>query len=235
MSGFISYSEEALAEKAQALSSRYHFQISTEHFPRLHLSAEGLCLLNKDGQSVRLDWNDKKWKQRSKGGFGADPLIKACMARPGISILDLTAGFGKDALLMAHAGAMVTMLERLPMMAAMLDQGLKGLKDEKVCSRLSLHWIEAKEYLNQMMETPDVIFFDPMHPEREKSALVKKNLQILQQIAPPNIDVVELIEYARTKCQQRLVVKWPAKQPSLIKPQFSLVGKTIRYDVYLAK
>ena len=95
-------------------------------------------------------------------------------------------------------------------------------------------WVDAKLYLEQLScDFPDVIYYDPMHPPREKSAKVKKPLQILQALIPPARDVVEMITLAKQKAQNRVVLKWPAKQPKLMQPDFSVAGKTIDLDVFL--
>ena len=54
-------------------------------------------------------------------------------------------------------------------------------------------------------ESPDVIFMDPMHPLREKKALVKKDLQLLQQMIGPDEDALKLLEVARMRAKKRVV------------------------------
>ena len=71
-----------------------------------------------------------------------------------------------------------------------------------------------------------------MHPERQKSALVKKDMQALQQIIGADDDAEKLIKLAITRTKNRVVVKWPQRLAPLIKPNYSLNGKTVRFDVY---
>jgi 16S rRNA (guanine1516-N2)-methyltransferase len=81
----------------------------------------------------------------------------------------------------------------------------------------------------------DVVYLDPMFPARQKSARVKKDLQILQLLttdqSPPN----HLLSAALAAAARRVVVKRPRRAPCLTEcsPSHCLTGKTIRFDVYL--
>ena len=230
----LSYHDDSLLDKAKDIVHQFNLEINDTFLPRLHLNHQGLSLLNTDKVEVAVDWNDFKWKRLAKGAFGSLPLVKACLAGQKVNVLDISAGFGKDALVLAYAGAKVDLVERNPLVAALLFDAFERLSNARIKSKMSVFFSEAATYLTNLKEHPDVVFFDPMHPERQKSALVKKNLQCLQQIIPPNDDVLDLIHLARKKCRMRLVVKWPAKIKALLTPDFSLSGKTIRYDIYLA-
>ncbi len=154
-----------------------------------------------------------------------------------MKILDATAGWGRDAAILASFGAEICMLERNPIMAILLEDALaqRSLMDSQKLS-LSLIHTNAFDYLSSLQEYdyPDVIYVDPMHPERTQSALVKKEMQALQQLIGEDKDAKALIEVARSRMKMRLVVKWPQKLPPLLKPDISIPGKTIRYDIYLA-
>ncbi len=235
MTFFISCQSAELRQACEAIIGKFNLCYSESILPRLCLKEEGLVLLDNTGQSIHLNWNDAKWKQRVLGTRGHEPLIKVTQASQGVRILDLTAGWGKDGLMMASAGAKLVMLEKNPYMAALLFKAHEGLEDENLKSKIRIFWSDAHDYLNQLEKDvfPDVIFIDPMHPTREKSALVKKHLQVLQQLVAPNEDVGELIALAQMHCKKKVVVKWPQKQKPTIKPNYSIQGKTIRYDVYL--
>lgn len=133
---------------------------------------------------------------------------------------------------MANAGASVVMVEKNPLMAALLEDCLSRLCNPQLRSRISLVWSCAKHVL-ETLSLPEVIYFDPMHPKRVKTALVKKHLHVLQSFIPPNDDVIDLITLARLNNPQRLVLKWPAKQIPPLRPNFSYHGKTIDYHIYL--
>ena len=236
MSFYLSFASSC-KEQARIWVERYGFVCNTQILPRLHLDETGLCLLDEENNPIKLHWNDSKWKQRAKGASGTDPLIRATGAGQRINILDLTAGWGKDSLLMAQAGAHVTLLEKNPYMAALLEFAHLHLEDKTLQSRIEVIYVEAKAYLQALSpkDYPQVIYIDPMHPKREKSAKVKKHLQVLQTLVPPNEDVGELITLATSKVLEKVVLKWPAKALSPVTAHHSYKGKIIRYDVYLPK
>ena len=164
-------------------------------------------------------------------------LAKACLVSQKPVILDLTAGWGRDAAILASLGASVMMLERNPLQALLLEDGMRRLKLSgiELSQHLNLVHSGAVDHLSGLSEEqiPDVVYFDPMHPERDKAALVKKDMQVLQQTIGEDEDKRQVAEFALACTKKRLVIKWPRKKaPLLEKPQFSLVGKTIRYDIY---
>lgn len=234
MSFYLSFAASC-QEQAQNWIKRYGFVCHSQILPRLHLDETGLFLLDVENKPLKIDWNDTKWKQRAKGASGPDPLIRATGAGQKVNILDLTAGWGKDGLLMAQAGAHLTLLEKNPYMAALLEFAHQHLQDKILQSRIHIMNIDAKTYLHalSLKDYPQVIYIDPMHPKREKSAKVKKHLQLLQTLVLPNEDVGELIALARSRALEKVVLKWPAKLHSPVSAHHCYQGKTIRYDIYL--
>lgn len=237
MSGAIFYQDAQDASQAKALALHFSLELSDIIYPRLQIINQRVYLMDSHQQLTTLDWNDEKWLQRSKGMTGRDPMIRATLASKSLKIIDMTAGWGKDGLLMAHAGSHVTMLEQHPYMAALLMDAWHHLASVELKSRIEIVWTSAHDYLSllSLERYPDVIYCDPMHPVRQKSALVKKHLQILQQLVPPNEDVIELIQLAQEKCKQRVVLKWPQKQCAPLCSMGSIPGKTIRFDLYPPK
>lgn len=221
----------------EKLQQEFHLVYSDDNLPRLEVQEHGVMLLSSNHSPLDIDWNQPQWMQRAAGQRGRDPLVKVSLASQGTRILDLTAGWGRDALVMAHAGARIHLLEQHPYLAVLLHQAHIRLQALDVKQRISLKWIEAKAYLSQLApkDYPEVIYYDPMHPIRQKSALVKKDLQILQQLVAPNTDILECIQLAKVRCLRRVVVKWPQKTAPILVPDFSIMGKTIRFDVYLVK
>ena len=82
---------------------------------------------------------------------------------------------------------------------------------------------------------PDIIYLDPMFPERQKTGLVKKKFQLLHYLEAPAEDEDALMQAAIAARPFKIVVKRPAKGPFLAgqKPSYSLDGKAIRYDCYV--
>jgi 16S rRNA (guanine1516-N2)-methyltransferase len=179
-------------------------------------------------------------------------------------VLDLTAGLGGDGFVLASLGCRVSMLERNPVVHSLLDDGLRrGLEagqeeftqgnDElaAIMSRLSLNEGSAASYLSKLVESlvkaeaapqaevwrPDVVYVDPMFPLRKKSAKVKKQMQAFHAIVGNDPDADQLLADALAVARYRVVVKRPAGAGFLAetKPNYSLEGKSTRYDVYALK
>lgn len=79
----------------------------------------------------------------------------------------------------------------------------------------------------------DVIYLDPMFPERRKSAAVKKKFQLLHGLERPCANEEEMLQAALAAKPRKIVVKRPAKGEYLAgkKPSYSIGGKAVRYDV----
>ncbi len=196
---------------------------------------EKLSLVIPPFCGLTADFTWQTWKKRQKEGKKQN-LVKACKPAPGREIIDVSAGWGRDAAILASFGANVCMVERHPLMAVLLRDALKHqcVSDRQ---RLSLTLIEADsiQYLQDLQNWPDVIYMDPMHPNRQKSALVKKDLQALQQLIGPDTDALSLLLWAKKRVKDRVVVKWPAQLPPLAPPDFSIKGQTVRFDCYLVE
>ena len=83
----------------------------------------------------------------------------------------------------------------------------------------------------------DVVYLDPMFPERKKSALVKKKFQMIHGLEAPCENEEELLSAALSLNPRKIIIKRPLKGPWLsgVKPDYSLEGKAIRYDVILGQ
>lgn len=205
--------------------------------PRLSTIMSGttdkLALLSPGFSPLCVDFNSITVQKRRDEGR-KQGLVRACKPAKGMRIVDATAGWGRDAAILASFGAEVLMLERQPMMAALLADGLNRLPPNTTL-KLSLLHMDARQYFQSLTEPdyPDVIYIDPMHPARQKSALVKKDMQVLQRLIGSDTDVSALIQLAITCTRQRVVVKWPQREPALLQPDASISGKTVRFDIYL--
>ncbi len=202
--------------------------------PRLSHTPDKLVLLSEEFSPLFVDFNSTTVQKRREEGK-KQGLVRACKPTKGMRILDATGGWGRDAAVLASFGAEVLMLERQPIMAALLADGLNRLQPDSGLA-LSLVHMDAIDYLQSLADTdfPDVIYIDPMHPVRQKSALVKKDMQVLQRLIGSDLDVGVLIQLAVTRTRQRVVVKWPQRLPAVLKPDASITGKTVRFDIYLS-
>lgn len=221
-----------LLEQAKDLAKRLGLPFDNQASKRLLLSSSGLSLSIHPFLPLYADFSSATWQKRRMEGK-KQGIVRACKPAAGLRILDTTAGWGRDAAVLASLGAEVLMLERNPIMAALLADALARRDDTSM--RLSLLNQDAKDYLQGLAPEnyPHVIYIDPMHPERHKAALVKKDLQVLQQMIGPDEDSLALLELARKRCTKKVVLKWPESLPPLQKPGSSIEGKTIRFDVFL--
>lgn len=171
-------------------------------------------------------------------------LVKALGGMPtkALNVVDGTGGLGRDALVIAQAGFHVDVIERSPIIHALLADGIERLRreDSALAARLRLHLGDSYQWLVQKDVNPQeyfAIYLDPMFPQRQKSAAIKKDLLWLQQLerAPEEGEAELLLSAARARAQKRVVVKRPLRAPALgdQAPGYSLDGKAIRFDVYL--
>lgn len=74
-----------------------------------------------------------------------------------------------------------------------------------------------------------------MYPDRKKSALVKKDMQILQRLHDKDEKTSELLETALLYAKKRVVVKRPTHAETLNnrKPNTCIKSKKTRYDIYV--
>jgi 16S rRNA (guanine1516-N2)-methyltransferase len=185
----------------------------------------------------------KNAHRRQFGGGRGQPLAKAIGLKKGATptIIDATAGFARDAFVLANLGCTITLIERNPVIATLIEDALNRAKDNEdisdVIKQMVLINKDAVTYLNNLEEQnrPEVIYMDPMYPSREKSALVKKDMRLLHQLAGPDTDSEQLLATARKTALKRVVVKRPKSAPFVgdQKPATSIESKNTRYDIYL--
>ncbi len=160
----------------------------------------------------------------------APELLRACAVAPGTRVLDAMAGWGLDGLVLAAAGACVTMIEREPMMQALQRDLIRRLDARSVVSRLG----DGFCYLDAGRAF-DVIYLDPMFPERKKRALPGKRMQFLTVLASQaGVDrpIADWLAAAIPAARHRVVVKRRLHDDAGLAPDWQIRGRSIRYDVY---
>lgn len=174
-----------------------------------------------------VDWGS--CQQRS----GKDNLVATI---PGncATAHDWTAGLGQDAQVLARHVPSVTLFERNPIVAALLQDGLRR-------ARVNVDLVvgDSQECDNRR---PDLIYLDPMFPPRTKQASVKKNMQLLHALLDTQDSDEEaryqqearLLDSALDHAIQRVVVKRPSHSEPLggHTPSFVVKGAISRWDVY---
>jgi 16S rRNA (guanine1516-N2)-methyltransferase len=155
------------------------------------------------------------------------------------NIIDATAGLGYDSFILASLGAKVTLIERSQKMHELLQNGINegisfGGEIEKIINRMELLFGDSKDILPKL--TPEVIMIDTMYKDRKKTALVKNNMRLVREIVGPDSDYIELLKVALNCAKNRVVLKQPRyAEPikEITKCSHQILGKTIRYDVFM--
>jgi len=204
-----------------------------------------LALFPPNTGPVFVDFmSGKKNHRRQFGGGKGQPLARAVLAAEHPQIIDATAGMGGDAFVFASLGCQVTMVERSPIIAALLNDALERVQHtetpeeiQEIINRLSLINEDATKYLTAQAPVSDVVYLDPMYPEKKKKAATKKEMQALQHLVGPDIDSEKLLAAALKVAQKRVIVKRPKKAPTLtgIQPNASIQSPNTRYDIYAIK
>ncbi len=175
------------------------------------------------------------------GGGRGQALPKAVGMKSGKtpSVVDATAGLGRDAFLLASLGAQVMLIERSEEMHRLLADGMERARNAggevaEVIARMTLLHGDAKDLLPTL--SPEVVLVDPMHPPRKNSALVKKEMRLIREIVGTDQDAVELMRVALECASNRVVLKWPQKADPISgirAPSHQITGKSTRYDVFM--
>ena len=168
-----------------------------------------------DGLSVAPEW-DKLQRRVVSAGRKSELLLQAAKITADSTVIDATAGFGHDSLILASTGAQVIMLEHQPLIALLLlaeQQRMSTLPNwQKLMRRLQIINTDALSYFESIdftdssngltansHQTIDVVYLDPMFPEDSyqdsktgKGAKVGKHMQALHQLASPPTSEEEL-------------------------------------------
>ncbi|MGS0693101.1 class I SAM-dependent methyltransferase [Shewanella sp. 0m-4] len=184
--------------------------------------------------------------RRKFGGGRGQSIAKAVGLKQGVmpTVVDGTAGLGRDAFVLASLGCKVLMVERHPIVAALLEDGLRrAYEDAEIGSwmqeRMSLFHGSSIDSLADAAGASnievDVVYLDPMYPHREKSALVKKEMRVFQSLVGADLDADGLLAPAMSLATKRVVVKRPDYADDLdgVKPSMVIATKKNRFDVYV--
>lgn len=184
-------------------------------------------LWTKENLSFSLDFCENKKLSPTQ------PLAKAIgfKGKP-LCVLDITAGWAKDAVLISSLGCQVTAVESNPFVFYFVQESLKA----KGVSFLNLQFVldNSLKYLNNLKKShlPDVIFMDPMFGNKKKS-LSQKSLRILKELVGETSAQKSLFDLALKKAKKRVVVKRHRLEPPFLgRCLCSFQGHSVCYDVF---
>ena len=208
----------------------------------LRYDARGLCLCQQGEKGlVQVDFAGGTAQHRRTQG-GGELIAKAVQhtARP--VVWDATGGLGRDSFVLASLNLAVHTFEQHPAVFALLQDGLhRAAQSPEIAANAA----ELMPALAAQTGQPDVVYLDPMYPERQKSAAVKKEMAYFHALLgqPENernafsANDAALFQAARAVAKKRIVVKRPRLGAFLCgeKPAYQYAGKSTRFDVYLPK
>lgn len=235
-----------LEPKARALAATLGLSFTEE--PNTH---EYLLLVTPDHISLKktgdnttplyVDFAAKDLEyRRQRASLRNEAIARALGLKKQTSctIVDATAGLGQDSFIIAALGFEITLLERSPVVYTLVQDALIRAQHHAtlapIIQRMHLIQTDAIAWLNAAKPV-DIVYLDPMFPERKKSALTRKSMRIFHDIVGNDIDSEQLLQAAFTCATRRVVVKRPrlASELAGLKPNFSLTGSSSRFDIYL--
>lgn len=209
----------------------------------LYLSVEkpGIVLrrVGEKGQ-VWVDFSGAATRYRRLHG-GGELLAKAVGRRHQPTVWDATGGLGRDSFVLAGLGMNIHIFERHPAVYCLLADGLTRAQTHSetatVAARLILHHADAALLMPKLIlefGRPQVVYLDPMYPERHKSAAVKKEMAFFHELVGTAQNDTALFDTACAVSDRRVVVKRPRLGSFLCgrRPDYQYTGKSTRFDVY---
>src|SRR5690606_35409471 len=108
--------------------------------------------------------------RRYRAACGPDPLRRALGPAP-CSVVDATAGLGRDAVRLAALGYRVVAIERQPVVAALACDGLACARSAGLLPADNPIWRtgDARRIL-PALDPAAVIYLDPMFPQKRKKS-----------------------------------------------------------------
>lgn len=177
---------------------------------------------------------DQKDYQRQKITVKKDLLAKAIGVEPGLKVCDLTMGLAGDSYKLCYFGASVTAIEENPFLVLLVCDGLRRYEENKNQMDLKICEGSFHTHLPAMVLSHDVFYLDPMY-EHERTALPRKEMQYLAEIAQPTPQerLQEVIDTCRATQKKLVVKRAPQSEPICgVKPRRSVDGKMVRFDIY---
>ncbi len=235
------------SHKFQQLCDKWQLVHNPESVLALVLTAERLELRKLDEPklgAITVNFVDGTMAHRRKFGGGRGEAVAKAVGIKGDylpTIIDATAGLGRDAFVLASIGCKVLLVERNPIVAALLEDGLaRAYQDPEIGEfmqeRMLLSEVRNISQLDPTINYADVVYLDPMFPHKQKSALVKKEMRVFQHLVGADLDSDDFFLPAKHLARKRVVVKRPDYALFLAeqKPDFSQTTKNHRFDVYLS-
>ena len=191
-------------------------------------------LIDSEKRKLEIDFDlNKHDYHRTHKGSG-ELIARALGVKEHIKkVVDLTSGLGIDAVLLAQIGFEVTSIERNPILYFLLQEAQKKTQRKEI---QNIKWIlgDSRIYLTDYKVTePTSCYYDPMYPEKKKSALPRQEMVIFRELVGSDDDSLSTLKLAVHKGFNRTAVKRPVKAEVILEaPDFQLTSKLVRFDIY---
>lgn len=192
-----------------------------------------LCAPDHEGAyTVRVDVAQGPMARRLQTARRTDPLPRAIglNRRSTVSIVDATAGLGRDSMVLGHLGCTVTAVERAAALCVLLQLAVEDLG-----AKIEIVHADSIEWLAKIPDNlaPEVVYLDPMFSDPGRSQ-VKKEMQACRALAQHSTDEAAMLAQARQVARDRVVVKrHPQNSPIAADISHSVSSERVRFDVYL--
>ena len=231
-------------KKKEIIINKWGFEHDKKSLIALIIKNDRLEVFKRDEPNLGnfwIDFSHKKLIYRIQSNLlKKEAIAKAIGIKNNYhpNILDATAGSGRDAFILSALGCKVCMVERNPIIAALLDDGLKrNYKNNKINilikEKMNLIYESSFNVFKILKSKPDIVYLDPMYPILKKN-MPKKNVNFLRLLIGKDADAENLLELARKCSKKRVIVKRPRYGPYLsgLKTTYTIFSKKNRFDIY---
>ena len=219
--------------------SQFEFELKT---------IESRITLTYENQSLYCDFLSLKYLTEVRQNYSRSEGVYSFLKLPSkdkrLSILDLTAGLGRDLFKFVLAGHKVKGYERDPLLYLILKDGVdrffrsKKLEVLKKQFRLEENFFcefyfgDSYKELKKSEESYDLIYFDPMFEDGRKKAAPKKHMQVIKNlVSKSRVDREDVIIDALKK-SKTVVLKASNFTSKNLKPQRVLSLKGFKYYLF---
>ena len=199
---------------------------------------------SKDSNNYSISYEDDKimincLNEKNRTKLVIDDLIRQdkdtfyykLFPKKNRTVLDCTAGLGRDGIMISKLGYDVTMIERNPILILLINNFLK----RNVNIKAKLFYGDSLSYITSTKMIFDYIYIDFMFDKKKKSKPSKYD-SFLRSMDNHNVNKIKFIENILKYCKDRVIVKEPIKSDSnIVSYDFEIKTKLIRYKIFHGK
>ena len=200
MNIFSDLHKKELSSFLDKVLNNYYDKVITKNLS-INLDKNGIKLINanyKEAVSISIDFLDEAINNQIKLRLsGKKDIFSKLFPIKNSTLLDCTAGYGRDSYILRSMGFNVTMIENSPIMSLLLNHALKKLK----LLNFKMYHGNSYDYLNHSKKYYDYIYIDFMFNKLKKNSLSSKNDETLKLISFQENNKNNLIKLAIKKAK----------------------------------